>query len=233
MSETYLVSAECPPPLWSGVAYWERSNDPFHADAFKGIDLKDKAALFVGGMGDVLNKPKQDTRKSGWMAIEWTENPVGFVADGTEVTETTRTKFVIHENGPNAWKVAEPEAVDFVTARWYPRYYYYLQGYEYDFDTLRRVAHEKDVAYVIMDNEVYAKLREDLERVLILQPNSTAETPKFAGKPLFVEPPKEVRGTSRGMELPGKFAVGRIRKNRRPNVGSLSEFLNEEGEDAR
>jgi hypothetical protein len=228
---TYLVDENNPPPLWSGVAYWERSNDPFHADAFKGLEVNGKNTLIVTTDKDA--KLSEGKRKSGWMAIEWTENPVGFVGDGTEVTETTKTQYVIHELGPNAWKIAEPQAVDFVTARWYPRYFYYLEGHVYDFDTLRRVAHDKDTAYIVMDNEVYAKLREDLEKVLILEPNSTQETPKFAGKPLFVEPPADVRGNSRGMELPGKFAAGRIRKTRRPNVGSLSEFLNEEGKDAR
>ena len=228
---SYIVDENNPPPLLTGVAYWERSNDPFHADAFKGLEVNGKNTLIV--TSDKDSQISQGPRKSGWMAIEWTENPVGFVGDGTEVTETTRTKYVIHEKGPNAWKIAEPEAVDFVTARWFPRYYYYLTGHVYDFDTLRRIANEKDVAYILMDNEVYAKLRADLESVLTMLPSSGEEAPKFAGKPLFVEPSAEVRGSSRGMELPGKFAVGRIREGRRPNVGSLSEFLNDDGKEMR
>lgn len=233
MSETYKTDAENPPPLWPSVSYWERSGDPFHADAFKGLELGDKQALFIGGMGDVLNKPKAATRAQGWMAIEWTENPVGFVADGTEYQVAEKAEYVIHDNGPNPNIVAEPKAVDFFIARWWPRYYYVLEAHEYTFDTLHKIAHDKDTLYVVMGQDVYAKLRDDLERVLILKENSEEATPQFAGKPLFVEPPADVRGNRRGMELPGKFAIGRKRRTRRPCGGNLSEFLNDDGKEMR
>lgn len=53
---------------------WERSSDPWHVDAFKGI----------GGISadEWANKGK---RADGWMALDWCGNSLGFVADGTEL----------------------------------------------------------------------------------------------------------------------------------------------------
>lgn len=72
---TWSTSASTPPPVkgMMGCVYWERTPDPFHADAFKGTEL------------DPLYTLQSSTpRAQGWMAIDWCENPVGWVADGTE-----------------------------------------------------------------------------------------------------------------------------------------------------
>ena len=62
------------PPAHQCVADWERGVDPWHADAF------------VGTPGETYGA--KEPRKSGWLAIEWTGNVLGFVADGTEYKET-------------------------------------------------------------------------------------------------------------------------------------------------
>lgn len=63
---------ECPPLLTiMGLAYWERSSDPSHVDAFP-KELRNAEGLTKG------------TRAEGWMAIDWSENPIGFIADGEE-----------------------------------------------------------------------------------------------------------------------------------------------------
>lgn len=82
---TYLVSAtNLPQDGYYGVSYWERTGDPFHPDAFKGLGLDENTVLVtVGGTMDTTS-----SRKSGWMAIDWIENPVGFVKDGTEMKGT-------------------------------------------------------------------------------------------------------------------------------------------------
>lgn len=69
---TYTVG-ESQPPAFVNVEYWERSLDPWHSGAFKGTCAE-------GILG--TNEP---TRASGWMGIDWAENAVGFVPDGTQI----------------------------------------------------------------------------------------------------------------------------------------------------
>ena len=81
---SYLVSKDCPPHFGPSVNYWERSLDPFHADAFKGVAEQigkgcEVVLACIGGQIDISPK-----RREGWMAIDWIENPIGFVPDGTE-----------------------------------------------------------------------------------------------------------------------------------------------------
>lgn len=73
---SYLVNEQTPPQFSGSVAYWSRSADPFHVDAFKGIDLQGSTIVTIGGA------ITGGTRKLGWMAIDWCENPIGFVPDG-------------------------------------------------------------------------------------------------------------------------------------------------------
>lgn len=66
------VSPDIKPPLGGcggAVHDWERSLDPWHADAFP--DEFKGAALSSG------------KRKTGWMALDAFSNPVAFVPDGT------------------------------------------------------------------------------------------------------------------------------------------------------
>jgi hypothetical protein len=58
-----------PTNKYMSVDHWERSLDPWHADAFPD-EFK-----FVGTTGE---------RKSGWMGIDWCGNCVAWVPDGTE-----------------------------------------------------------------------------------------------------------------------------------------------------
>ena len=68
----FTVDEFSPPPLDS-VYYWERGLDPAHVDAFKDTEL------------DRYLPESNEPRKEGWMAIDYHENPTGFVPDGTEV----------------------------------------------------------------------------------------------------------------------------------------------------
>lgn len=61
-------------PGW--VDHWERGIDPWHADAFRGTPAE----------GRFENTGKRST---GWEAIDWVGNVVGFVADGTPIEERT------------------------------------------------------------------------------------------------------------------------------------------------
>lgn len=75
----YLTSAT-KPPLFEDVAYWERSKDPSHPDAFKHV-LMPLQLLMAFGLFRVSRK-----RKDGWMGIDSSENPVCFIPDDTMIT---------------------------------------------------------------------------------------------------------------------------------------------------
>lgn len=66
-----IVSADNCPPL-NGAAYWERSQDPYHVDAFPNEEAITGPGIATG------------IRASGWMAIGWHEDCLAFVADGSE-----------------------------------------------------------------------------------------------------------------------------------------------------
>ena len=68
MTLLYKTNEDTPPPF-SGVAYFERSCDPFHPK---------KIQEALGAKVD-----SSDVKESGWMAIDWYENPIGFIPDGT------------------------------------------------------------------------------------------------------------------------------------------------------
>lgn len=68
-----ITSPNEKPPLGlmgGSVHDWERAKDPFHADA---------------APDEFKSQFKQGERLSGWMALDWCGNAIGFVPDGTEV----------------------------------------------------------------------------------------------------------------------------------------------------
>lgn len=62
------VTSATAAPAVSTAKYMERSKDPFHSDAFP-AEFK-----HAGTDGE---------RREGWMLIDWYENPIGFIPDGT------------------------------------------------------------------------------------------------------------------------------------------------------
>jgi hypothetical protein len=102
------VDAQTPPPdprAYCGV-YFERTSDPFHPSAFaEALGGKKKSSVTIlVGVGAQSNK---GPRKEGWMAIDWCENPIGFIADGTEI-DGAPGKYVIR-TGPFGHICAYPE----------------------------------------------------------------------------------------------------------------------------
>lgn len=65
------ISENQHPPTPGYVAEWERGEGPWHADAFVGTSAEGR---FETG----------EPRKSGWFALDFCGNAIGFVADGTE-----------------------------------------------------------------------------------------------------------------------------------------------------
>lgn len=67
-----VIGPETPPPLDrvnSSVHGFERGQDPWHRDAFP-EDFKAFA-------------PNRGERQSGWLALDWCGNVIGFFCDGT------------------------------------------------------------------------------------------------------------------------------------------------------
>lgn len=64
----FKTSKDLPPPF-GGCAYFERSCDPFHPKVLQ----------------SALDKTidSSDVPESGWMGIDWGENPICFIPDGT------------------------------------------------------------------------------------------------------------------------------------------------------
>lgn len=59
--------------------------DPFHADGFADLDLEGSVVIALGGMA---GESAVGAIGNGWMAIDWCENPVGWIADGTPSAAT-------------------------------------------------------------------------------------------------------------------------------------------------
>jgi hypothetical protein len=72
------VDKDTKPPvggMGGSIHDWERSSDPWHKDAFKGVPVDEKQIDAFANRGE---------RKEGWMALDWCGNPLGFVPDGEE-----------------------------------------------------------------------------------------------------------------------------------------------------
>lgn len=66
------ISEQVKPPPWQCVVSFERSLDPWHADAFIGTPAEGRFDNSV-------------PRKSGWAALDWVGNELGFIADGSVI----------------------------------------------------------------------------------------------------------------------------------------------------
>jgi hypothetical protein len=80
------VDANTKPPvggMGGSIWDWERSLDPWHKDAFKGVPVDEKQIDAFANTGE---------RQAGWMALDAVGNPLGFVADGTEMNDVPGVK---------------------------------------------------------------------------------------------------------------------------------------------
>jgi hypothetical protein len=88
---TITVSGDSPPPYLFGGEYWERSSDPFHWKALGNIPTKN--IVIIG------KELSQGERKDGWLLIDYAENPIGFIPDGTQYEgndKLNQVKYTFH-----------------------------------------------------------------------------------------------------------------------------------------
>ena len=75
-SDTYTVADFVPPQPRPGVQYWERTRDPYHPAAYDSL----LGGILKESLWCQLFRP---ARKSGWGGIDYSENLVAFVPDGS------------------------------------------------------------------------------------------------------------------------------------------------------
>lgn len=79
MSSDKILTSETQPPELPGFgSYWERSTDPFDP-----ITILAALAQATNKPVDELESLRDKPPVLGWMLIDWCENPIGFVADGS------------------------------------------------------------------------------------------------------------------------------------------------------
>jgi hypothetical protein len=74
MSEPVTSETQPPTSAHGYVDHWERGLDPWHADAFVGTPAEGRFE-------------HTGARSTGWSAIDWVGNEIGFVPDGTPIAE--------------------------------------------------------------------------------------------------------------------------------------------------
>lgn len=195
---TYIIGAT-QPPGFNGVDYWERSGDPFHREAFQGTEL---AGHGSGGV-----------RRQGWMAIDWTENCLGFVPDGTRANGKP-PKFELIE-GP----IEALPSGNVIAVRIYDNWFSASRCVKHDgvyheidptVEALFRESQREDVKFLIVSKERWDEMVGGFDALLVRDADqgSCAEGAygSLNGKPIFTDAfePQE----SRRQILPGRqFSV--------------------------
>lgn len=143
------------PPSFQGVDYWERGGDPFHADAFKGTEL--------AGFGS------KGERRKGWMAIDWCENPIGFVPDGTQCAGTA-PKFTLIEAPnpalPSGHSIAVRKYADWLSAAIFVKHDGMYTEIKPTFEALWEESQRDDVLFLLVSRERWEELIGYIEPML-------------------------------------------------------------------
>jgi hypothetical protein len=73
--KTYTVDVNNPPHRRRSTQYWERSKDPYHPKAYAKLPWVSWWRTFFTSIGN--------PRKEGWAGIDYAENMMAFVPDGS------------------------------------------------------------------------------------------------------------------------------------------------------
>lgn len=143
------------PPSFQNVDYWERSGDPFHADAFKSTELEGFGAKGV--------------RRMGWMAIDWCENPVGFVPDGA-VFQGEAPRFTLIEAPnpalPSGHTIVVREYRDWKEASIFVKHDGVYTEIQPTIEALWEESQREDVLFLLVSKERWQELLSWLEPLL-------------------------------------------------------------------
>lgn len=216
----YTVSNEQPPPYLEGVQYWERSIDPSNPGLMA-------AALKVEGIRTPEYKGPPPSR--GWLAIEWTENPVGFYADGAEFEADEKPEYHFTEVGPSGHRIAERALNCLKHARWYQSHGYILVRTGYTSRTVIEKTALIDCHAIIMNQEDMEKFSAEFATVQYKRHEEKPTGNSINAKPLFIVPSKNdsIWGADAAKKLrelqDDEFIVVMRRHGLKPK-GTVSEF---------
>ena len=209
---SYLVSAENPPSYGLGhEVYWERSVDPFSRAAIQ-------AAFQAEGL-NMGTKVFDEPQRSGWMAIEWAENPVGFVPDGYECWVDVMPEYHFTDEGPSGHRIAERALNSLENARWYQSHGYVLTKRIYSEAELIKLSRVPDCHAIIMHEDDVLEFSESLFAVN----EDCIVSASINSKPLFVSPTYTPESNKRQPVLKGEFIAVMKRHGLKPK-GTVSEF---------
>lgn len=210
----YKVNAENPPPYCPGVQYWERSGDPFNPGLLA-------AALEAEG----IRSPIKDTapQKQGWMAIEWTENPVGFIPDDHEVEAEVMPEYHFTDEGPCGHRIAERALTSLENARWYQAHGYLLKRHVYSSREVIGQAALIDCHAIILSHADMEAFAYEFATVQYKHHEVKPTGSSINAKPVFIVPAGEPEANKRRMLAEGEFITVVKRHGLKPK-GTISEF---------
>lgn len=210
-----IVGEDRPPPYMHGVLYWERSVDPFNPGLLA-------AAMQAEGLqvGKVDPKPAA----SGWLAIEWGENPVGFFSDGhmVEYESDEPQDYHFTDVGPSGHRIAERALNSLENARWFQSHGYILKRHVFSHAAVIEQTALIDCHAIILHEQDLAKFVERFATVQYKR-HDLSPPPNINGKRLFEAPSVTEPPMRAPIDKPGEFITVVKRHGLKPK-GTVSEF---------
>lgn len=210
----YKLSSENPPPYGFGVQYWERSGDPFNPGLLA-------AALAAEGYQSTV----KDTtpQKQGWMGIEWSENPIGFLPDGHEVEVEEMPAYHFTDVGPCGHRIAERALTTLENARWYQAHGYILVRHTYSSREVIGQAALIDCHALILSHADMEAFAYEFATVQYKQHEVKPSGSSINAKPVFIVPADDPPENKRRQLAEGEFIAVMKRHGLKPK-GTISEF---------
>lgn len=210
----YTVSKDQPPPYIPGVQYWERSVDPSNPGLLV-------AAMQAEGLMP-LEKFDKSLAATGWAAIEWTENVVGFFPDGHEFETDEAPEYHFTDVGPSGHLIAERALNSLQNARWYQSHGNILVRVGYNSRTVIEKTALIDCLAIIMHTEDVERFAAEFATVQYKR-HELSPAPNINSKPLFIVSEKPEPPNRPALEGAGEFIVVMRRHGLKPK-GTISEF---------
>lgn len=209
----YVISANCPPPYCPGVAYWERSVDP-----------SNPGLLFAAMKAEGLKVPKDvgPPPAQGWLGIEWTENPIGFICDGDEFDIDEAPAYNIFPEGPSGHPIAERALTTLENARWFQSHGYKLVRHPYSSREVIGQAALIDCHALILSHEDMQSFAAEFATVQYKHHEEKPEGNSINAKPVFIVPTVQDPAKCRMLD-PGTFTTVMLRHGLKPK-GTISVF---------
>lgn len=210
----YVVSSDQPPPYLGGVMYWERGGDPFNPGLLA-------AALAAEGLN--AGKVNSPPVAQGWMAIEWGENPVGFLPDGHVFEADVKPEYHFTEVGPCGHRIAERALTSLENARWFQSHGNILVKHTYASRVVIGQAALIDCLAIIMHKRDMDAFASEFATVQYKAHEVKPEGNSINAKPVFVYDPEDYDPQKRIPLADGEFITVMRRHGLKPK-GTISEF---------